>query len=145
MAVVILATREVPAHCICQITVRTAETCHGEGLVEPQECGLPKHLLVAKSLTHVGPNQEVVLQVTNIEPTPLKLYKGTRIGEFIPSQHICILDDLEASESAGPKQAETGSKSKFDLSQTDLSPEEKLQQVLSTLTDLFTTSTGSKN
>ena len=71
--------------------------------------------------------------------------QGTRIGEFIPSQHICILDDLEASESAGPNQAETGSKPKFDLSQTDLSPEEKqqLQQVLSTFADLFTTSTGS--
>jgi hypothetical protein len=36
----------------------------------------PKHLLIARSLGKVGPNQEVFTQVMNISPDVVTLYKG---------------------------------------------------------------------
>ena len=48
-----------------------------EELVEPAAVGLPKHLCVARSLGKVSSNGSVLLQVMNVSPTTVTVYKGT--------------------------------------------------------------------
>ena len=57
-----------------------------EGLVEPAAVGLPKHLCVARSLGKVSSNGSVLLQVMNVSPTTVTVYKGTTLAEFVPTQ-----------------------------------------------------------
>ena len=92
-----LLTCYLHARSVSMVTACTAEACQGEGLVETYS--LPKYLLVARSLTRVGPNQEVILQVINTGPAPIKLYKakGAKVGEFISRQCICVVDNRRSN------------------------------------------------
>ena len=61
-------------------------------LVEPHwHTGTPKHLLFARTISTV---QEgcVELQVTNSSPTPVKLFHGTKIGQFTPLEQVQLVD-----------------------------------------------------
>ena len=81
----------VPARSVMliQATVQGGGNVH-EGLLEPSDSsGLPKHLLVVRSLSEVGQDQKVFAQVMNISPDTVKLYKGMKVGEFAPRQYIC--------------------------------------------------------
>ena len=60
-----------------------------DGLVEALDSGgVPKHLLVARTLSQVSSDNEVIVQVVNTPPEALKLYKGTRIGQFTSRKYI---------------------------------------------------------
>ena len=61
----------------------------GTGLVEPVDKGQPKHLLIGWTLSQVSPEGEVLLQVLNVSPEPVKIYQGTKLGVFTPSHARC--------------------------------------------------------
>ena len=61
------------------------------GLVEPVDKGQPKHLLIGRTLSQVSPEGEVLLQVLNVSPDPVKIYQDTKLGVFTPSYSICTL------------------------------------------------------
>ena len=106
-----------------------------EGLVEPSySSNFPNHLLVARSLSEVGPSQEVLTQMVNISPESKKLYKGTKIGEFIPWNHINLVQDWESDISPPAfENADVG------LAHCDLPPSEKgqLMELIHEFRDLF--------
>ena len=97
------------------------------GLIEPQwRSGTPKHLLFARS---ISPVQEgyIKLQVTNSSPTPVKLFRGTRIGHFIPLEHVNVVDTVQEQ----PEHA-TPPPNSIDLSESSLSATQK-EELLSLL------------
>ena len=57
----------------------------GEGLVEDGKMeGKPNNVLVARSPCVLNDKCEVTVQVMNVRPMPVTLYKGTRIANFVP-------------------------------------------------------------
>ena len=92
-------TLELPARSVCQIGARVMVASGQEGLVEPLEPGSsPEHLLIARTLTSVGQDGEVVLQIINNSPSPITIYKGSRLGKYIPRKYICLLQTSTGSD-----------------------------------------------
>ena len=65
------------------------------GLAEPATVRLPKHLCVARSLGKVSSNVLVLIQVMNVSPTAVTVYKGTTctLAEFVPQRNIALVND----------------------------------------------------
>lgn len=60
-----------------------------DGVIEPVELsGMPKHVMVARSLGCVSANGEVPLQIMNVGPGPIKILRGTKVGYFTPREHL---------------------------------------------------------
>ena len=100
MSVQVTETVEVPPRSVMliQATVK-GKGCNGlvhEGFLEPSySSNFPKHVLVARSLSEVGQDQKVVAQVMNISPDTVKLYKGMKVGELTPRQHVQVVGEQE--------------------------------------------------
>ena len=82
--VILLETTEIPGRTLCQIPIQVDQApC----LVEPLEViSLPKYIVVARTLTTCidGSWQDTVIQITNTNPTPTTLYKGSKMGRSFP-------------------------------------------------------------
>ena len=60
------------------------------GIVEPVDNGQPKHLLIGWTLSQLSPKGEVLFQVLNVSPEPVKIYQGTKLGQGTPyAQYWC--------------------------------------------------------
>ena len=132
-------TTEIPARSVLLVQANMEGIVNTvsfrEGLVEPSySSNFPKHLLIARSLSEVGPSRKVLIQIVNISPESKKLYKGTRIGEFTPHQHVHIVEEWE-SDISYP----TWGKGDVDLSHCDLpqSEKEKLMKLINEFSDIF--------
>ena len=68
------------------------------GFIEPPSTGsgLPKHVAVARSLSKVTSSNEVVLQIMNVSPSPVKMYKGMKLGYITPMQNILVTENNPA-------------------------------------------------
>lgn len=63
-----------------------------DGVIEAVEVqGMPKHVMVARTLGCVGWNGEVPLQIMNVGPGPITLFKGTKVGYFTPREQILVI------------------------------------------------------
>ena len=88
-----------------EIPGRTIQLIHGElqgegdsfceALVEPTSGTPPMNLCIARTLTRVKSGKEVVLQVMNVSPTPVTIYKGMKLGEETPSNNKFVEQDNE--------------------------------------------------
>ena len=58
-----------------------------EGLIEPATV-LPKHLCVAHSLGRILSEGSILVQVMNVSPTAVKVYKGIQLGQFVPQRNL---------------------------------------------------------
>ena len=72
-------------------------------MVEPlHTASLPAHICVACSLSMLRNNTDVILQIMNVSPTPVTLYKGMRLAMATPEKEVLtitqdetkMLDDL---------------------------------------------------
>ena len=130
-------TIEIPARSVAQVVAHVQETCGQEGVIEPlgsTRTGVSKHILVARTLTNVGPQKHMVLQVVNASATPTTVYKGTKLGIFAPISKVHPINLVQEGEPP----METGSTPPdIDLAGTDLSPSE--QQQLLNLQNSFST------
>ena len=134
-----------------EIPGRTIQLIHGElqgeydvceALVEPASVAPPTNLCIARTLTPVRSGKEVILQVMNVSPTPVTIYKGMKLGEAIPRHHVLMVNDRENKVVSVPmSQLQV---SDFNLDHSDLSPSEKrqLQDLLTQFTDLFAPKRG---
>ena len=146
--VTIPATVEVPG--------RTVQLIHGklsgsvdpgveEGLVETLESGgVPKHLLVARTLSRVSPATEVVLQVVNMAPETLKLYKGTRVGQFTSRKYILQMGEAVRNQQAQFSDPVELSQEDIDVSGSNIShaQQQELLDLLNEYRDIFVTESG---
>ena len=136
-AVSLLNTIEIPARSVAQVVTHVQVSCGQEGVIEPlgnTRSGIPKHILVARTLAKVGPHHDMVLQVANASPTPTTVYNGTKLGMFAPISQVHPINVVQEGEFP----METGSTPpNIDLAGTDLSPIEQ-QQLLNLLTSFST-------
>ena len=105
------------------------------GLIEPSSttAGLPKHVCVARSLSKIMPNNKVILQIMNVSPSPVKMYKGMRLGCITPEQNILVV------ETGGQPAVNIPPVPQVNLETSDLSPAEKakLLDLLTEFADVF--------
>ena len=140
--VTVVSTQVIPGRTIQLITCKAGEfnrfVNSGEGLVEPSDTigNLPKHLCVARSLATITPDNMVIVQVMNVSPSPVKVYRGMKLGQITPRESILIINqgDVKAhnNNSCAPD---------FNLDSSILSPSEeaKLLDLLSEYSDIFAT------
>ena len=92
--VTVLETVEIKSRSVQFITacLHTAldSSIPTEGLNEPtQPPSIPKHIVIACSLSIVDNGNHVIVQVMNVSPGNIK---GTLLGEFIPMHNVFVVD-----------------------------------------------------
>ena len=86
---------EIPGHTI-QLIQGVLQGEYGsfcEALLEPTSSAPPTNLCIALTLTPVQSGKEVILQMMNISPTPITIYKGMKLGEATPRYNVMLVDD----------------------------------------------------
>ena len=139
--VTVSQTVQIPANSVLLLNARVKGDFgeFGEGLIEDGKMeGKPNNVLVARSLCVLNDKCEVTVQVMNVGPMPVTLYKGTRIANFVPRQHVFLLED--AKQCTGVRAGKAG-KGTFrpDLQGSKLTTEEKekLHGLLEEFSELF--------
>ena len=86
---------EVPGRTVMLLDAVLSASCNAMSvmLVQPL-LNLPSHLYVARSLSHVHNNQATI-QVMNISPSPVNLFKGMKLGVVTPEQNILFVSKEE--------------------------------------------------
>ena len=134
-----LHTVEIPGRSILLIQGRVNSTITRaeEGLVEPLDRPeKPNRVLLARSLATPGPSNEVTLQVANVGPCPIKLFKGTTLGTFIPRDRVMIVADSKAPNSTTKHEFTLPPKVNIDSSLTS-EQQSHLRKLLEDFADLF--------
>lgn len=98
-------------------------------LVEPSK-GLPTHLCLARSLSPVRNCTDVMLQLMNISPTPVTVYKGMKLASATPERNVLLVSQ-DAST------ADNCNLDDVDLSHLAPSEQTQLKQLLVQFADLF--------
>ena len=81
-----------------QVLIGKMDPIHADGsmvLIEPIS-SLPDYLYVACSLGLVE-NGQVAIQVMNISPSPVRIFKGMRLGTTTPEHSILMVSQQESS------------------------------------------------
>ena len=118
-----------------------------DGLVEALDSGgVPKHLLVARTLSQVSPDTEVIVQVVNTGPEALKLYKGTRIGQFTSRKYILQIGEstqCPSSQCDGSDHIELPVED-IDINKSDITDkqQQELLALLNEYKDIFVSESG---
>ena len=92
-------------------------------------------ILVARTFSAVNSDHQAIIQVMNINPTPVTIYQSTTLGQFTPLSELLLVD----SQQPGCNLTD------IDLTASELSPNQQ-QQLLTLLhdySDLFATGNGS--
>eukprot|EP00731_Ephydatia_muelleri_P029836 Em0021g359a len=138
LSVTLPKTYNIPSRCVMFVTASVQS--HGraiEGLVE-QELNIHNTIMVARGLCCAQSNGAVVLQMVNIGPEEVTLYKGTRVAVFSPRNYIMVLSE-EDGVKAGGGHTNSNGPVPVDLSKSNLSGEQKsrLRNLLEQFRELF--------
>ena len=96
--VAVADTMVIPTHSIMLIMVQVSRTFGREGFVQPlctTRTGIPKSILVARTLGCVDKNHSMVLEIANISPTLTKIHKGTKLGRFVPMDEFWVVNSVQ--------------------------------------------------
>ena len=95
VAVIVPVDMEIPGHTIQLIQGELKEEYSSfcEALVEPMSCVPPTYLCIVRTFSPVMSGKEVVLQVMNVSPTQITIYKSMRLGEATPRHNVMLVDD----------------------------------------------------
>ena len=131
-------TYNIPSRCVMLVTgLVQSQGRTIEGLVE-QELTVHNNIMVARGLCCAQSNGAVVLQIVNIGPEAVTLYKGTRVAVFAPRNYVMVLSEQDGVKS-GSGHANSKGPVPVDLSKSNLSGEQKtrLMTLLEQFRDLF--------
>ena len=105
--------------------------------MEPMSCVPLMNLCIARTLSPVMLGKEVVLQVMNVSPTPITIYKGMKLGKATPRQNVMLVDDNTKNVTA--TQTDQSQAPDFNFDCLDLTSSEKTQlhNLLTQFADLF--------
>ena len=140
-------TTEVPPQSVLLLWAKL----HGSGNIPPIQEGLiehvyslnsPKHILAARCLSGVQQDNKVLLQVMNVSPDMVKIYRGTKLGDFTPLQYVHVIDDQEMFR---PDVQCAGDMPSVDLSTTALNATQRAELIglLKEFGDIFAAQDGS--
>lgn len=107
-----------------------------ERLIEPLTSKLPKHLCVARSLGAVTDTGAVVVQVMNVSPSPVKVFKGMTLAEFILQDNL-VYHDRGMMTSVSAIDSRQGGVDYPDLSALQEDQKQELRHLLESYRDLF--------
>ena len=130
----------LPARSVCQVVAQVQVVSGQEGVVEPLQSmhtGVPKHL-VGRTLTKVGAQQDIVIQMVNLNPTSTTIHKGMKIATFTPAHRIHPVGAIQGVV-RNPAKESVLSDIDIDLTGSDLSPseQEQLQKLVSSFQTVF--------
>ena len=131
-------TYNIPSRCVMLVTGSVQSQGRAiEGLVE-QELNIHNTIMVARGLCCAQSNGAEVLQMVNIGPEAVTLYKGTRVAVFSPRNYIMVLSE-EDGVKAGGGYTNSNGPVPVDLSKSNLSGEQKsrLLKLLEQFRELF--------
>ena len=138
VAVIAHTNMEIPGRTIQLIQGELKGDCtnFSEKLIEPMSGAPPTNVCVARSLSPVLSGKEVILQVMNISPTLVTIFKGMRLGEAIPRHSLLLMDNMKDIVTSQEDQLQAPN---IDLDSTDLTSTEKaqLKDLLNKYADLF--------
>ena len=97
----------------------------------------PKNLCIARTPSLVRSGQEVVLQVMNVGPTPITIYKGIKLREATPQHNLMLvvnnINDVLAIQTDQSQFPDFN----FNCSDLTISENTQLQNLLAQFADLF--------
>ena len=102
-----VVAQEIPGRSskVIQCRLKTSDLLCTEGLVVPLQPGtLPKHFS-CRSLNTVDQQQQLMVPTVNIGPSPIKIYKGTRVASFTPRNEVFLVDQDDVSSQEPSLQA----------------------------------------
>lgn len=140
-----LEDTEIPGRSVCLVIATLQEGSCGsterfaEGLIEPVAV-LPKHLCVARSLGRVSSEGSILVQMMNVSPTAVKVYKGIQLGRFVPQRDLTLMESSIAAVSSSDRREST----RFNLDSAEITDSEKheLRSLLRKFDDLFVSGNG---
>ena len=126
----------IPGLSVQFLTGKPNAPCNAtSGLVDPLTQS-PKHICVARSLSPFANGSDILLQVMNISPTPVTIYKGTNMATMVPEHSVMLVSHstFPVTETAAPM---SSALNQIDLSH--LQPEEsaELTQLLNKFHHMF--------
>ena len=136
---------EIPGRTI-QIVMGKVDATHINGsmvLIEPIS-PLPDHLHVACSLGLIE-NGQVAIQVMNVSPSPVRVFKGMRLGVVTPEHNILLVSQQESPTEDPPCHADSAVAPLFNTIATPALSSAERSQLVDLLTefhDIFAPPTG---
>ena len=65
-------------------------------LIEPSESiKLPQHLIAARTFSPVVRGDHALMQIMNISPAAVTIYKGTKMGKITPLSDLLMVESTE--------------------------------------------------
>ena len=104
-----------------------------EALDRPEK---PNRLLLTRSLVVPNQSNEVTLQVANVGPCPIKLFKGTTLGTFIPRNQVMVVADSKSPSSTTKHESTLPAQININSSLTS-GQQNHFQNLLEDFADLF--------
>ena len=98
---------------------------------------LPAQFCVARSISPLVGDNEIIIQVMNVSPTPLTLYKGMKLATATPEKNVLLItqDSSQTYHSHPPLES-------VNLSHLTASEQEEILQLLTKFADLFSSDEG---
>ncbi|KAL5516223.1 hypothetical protein EMCRGX_G001504 [Ephydatia muelleri] len=96
--------------------------------------------LKTRSLGRVLSEGSILVQVMNVSPTAVKVYKGIQLGQFVPQRNLILMESNVATVGSGNRREVTT----FNLDSTEITDSEKheLRNLLRKFDDLFVSENG---
>ena len=110
-------------------------------MIEPA-VKLPKHLGVARSLGHVSSDGSIMVQVMNVSPCAVKVYRGVQLGVFVPQNDLLLLENSNMAALVSGDSKSAGVKLNLDCSEVSEQEKQKLRNLLDKFGDLFVSENG---
>ena len=110
---------EIPGRSVRVVVATLKEFCipaELDGMIEPA-VKLPKHLGVARSLGHVSSDGSIMVQVMNVSPCAVKVYRGVQLGVFVPQNDILLLENSNMAALVSGDSKSAGVKLNLDCSE----------------------------
>ena len=136
---------EIPGRSVCVVVATLKEEfcipAELDGMIEPA-VKLPKHLGVARSLGHVSSDGSIMVQVMNVSPCAVKVYRGVQLGVFVPQNDLLLLESSNMAALVSGDSKSAGVKLNLDCSEVSEKEKQKLRNLLDMFGDLFVSENG---
>ena len=124
----------IPGRSVQFITGKLNAPCNAtSGLVDPLTRS-PMHICVARSLSPLANGSDILLQVMNISPTPVTIYKGTKLATMVPEHSVMLVSH---STSLVTDTATPAALDQIDLSHLKAEERTELTQLLTNFLHVF--------
>ena len=118
------------------ITGKLDTPCHANSGLVDLLTQSPMHICVARSLSPLANGSDILLQVMNISPTPVTIYKGTKLATMLP-EHGIMLVSHSTSVVTNPTTATPSALDQIDLSHLKTEEHSELTQLLVNFSHVF--------